>query len=47
MMKCHRPEWSNEENDYCDCDSSWFQEAIAEGDVPCEACIYWRDTTDV
>ena len=42
-MKCTRPEWSHEANDYCACDCDLFNDALQAGDNPCEDCSWYRE----
>ena len=38
---CTRPEWSNENNDYCMCDAL---DDMAELSLnTCEECSYWKE----
>lgn len=46
MMKCKRPDWSEDSNDYCPCDDPSFEEELEEGYLPCEDCEWWQDITE-
>lgn len=44
MIKCNRPDWSDEHNDYCDCDHPEFEDLPTEVKlVCCESCKWYWD----
>lgn len=46
-MKCTRPEWSHEFNDYCPCDNEDdFKDAWQEACNPCEECSWYKEVEE-
>lgn len=44
MLRCTRPEWSEEHNDHCPCDYPTFNEALQDGYNPCNDCTWYKET---
>ena len=47
MKKCHRPEWSQELSDYCDCDSISYNDMSELWDDVCPNCKWFFDAEDL
>lgn len=44
---CHRPDWSHEKNDYCDCDNKMWEELdTSEMFEVCSECRYFYSDED-
>lgn len=43
-MKCTRPDWSHEFNDYCPCDNQdQYNDAFHAGEDPCSECTWYKE----